>query len=167
LKLFLDTWGWLTLRDRKESRHQEVKEFYSRSRAQKAIIYTSDYVLDETFTLLRRLPYRTARGSLAKIEEAIKEGYVLVEWITPERFEKAKELRLKYQDKPRISFTDLTSMVLMKEHSIEGIITPTTILSIPSFRRKPESSDRRVGSWPWRIRGTNLCLAEYRFPRDH
>ena len=101
-----------------------MKEFYSRSRAQKAIIYTSDYVLDEIFTLLfRRLHYRAARGSLAKIEEAIKEGYVLVEWITPERFEKAKELRLKCQDKPRISFTDLTSMVLMKEHRIEGIIT--------------------------------------------
>jgi predicted nucleic acid-binding protein len=52
-----------------------------------------------------------------------KEGYVLVEWITPERFEKAKKLRLRYQDKTKISFTDLTSMVLMKEHSIEGIIT--------------------------------------------
>jgi uncharacterized protein len=55
--------------------------------------------------------------------EAIKGGYLKVEWITPERFEKAKDLRLKYQDKPKISFTDLTSMVLMKEHGIEAIIT--------------------------------------------
>jgi predicted nucleic acid-binding protein len=68
------------------------------------------YVLDETITLLfRRLPFRTARGSLAKIEEAIKGGFLRVEWITPERFEQAKALRFKYQDKPKISFTDLTS----------------------------------------------------------
>lgn len=124
MKLFVDTWGWLTLRDRKESRHQQVKEFYSRSRAQKAAIYTSDYVLDETITLLfRRLPHKFAGGSLEKIQEAIKGGYLKVEWITPERFERAKDLRLKYQDKPKISFTDLTSMVLMKEHGIEAIIT--------------------------------------------
>jgi len=27
LKLFIDTWGWLTLRDRDESRHEDVKDF--------------------------------------------------------------------------------------------------------------------------------------------
>ena len=107
MKLFIDTWGWLTLRDRKESRHQEVKDFYGQFRSQKGIIYTSDYVLDETITLLfRRLPFKTAKGSLATIDKAIKEGYLQVEWVTPERFERAKGLRLKYQDKPKISYTE-------------------------------------------------------------
>lgn len=32
-------------------------------------------------------------------------------------------MRLKYQDKPKISFTDLTSMVVMKELGIEHILT--------------------------------------------
>ena len=124
MKLFIDTWGWLTLRDRKESRHQELKDFYSRFRAQKGLIYTSDYVLDETITLLfRRLPFETANGSLAKIDQAIMEGYLQVEWVTPERFEKAKALRLKYQDKPKISFTDLSSMVVMKELGVKNIVT--------------------------------------------
>ncbi len=36
---------------------------------------------------------------------------------------KAKGLRLKYQDKPKISFTDFTSMVVMKELSIKTILT--------------------------------------------
>lgn len=124
MKLFIDTWGWLTLRDRDESRHKGVKEFYRQFRDQNGIIYTSDYVLDETITLLfRRLPFKTAKGSLAKIDKAIKEGYLQVEWVTPERFEKAKGLRLKYQDKPKISFTDLTSMVVMKELGVKDIIT--------------------------------------------
>ncbi len=124
MKLFIDTWAWLTLRDRKEFRHEEVKEFYSRYRNRKGIVYTSDYVLDETITLLfKRLPYDQARESLTKIDKAIREGYLRVEWVTPERFEKAKELRLKYQDKPMISFTDLTSMVVMREVGIKDILT--------------------------------------------
>ena len=57
------------------------------------------------------------------MHKAIKEGYLNVEWVTPERFERAKELRLKYQDKPRISFTDLTSMVIMKELDLNEIMT--------------------------------------------
>jgi len=101
-----------------------VKEFYRQFRDQNGIIYTSDYVLDETITLVfKRLPFKTAKESLAKIDKAIEEGYLQVEWVTPERFEKAKGLRLKYQDKPKISFTDLTSMVIMKELGVKDIIT--------------------------------------------
>lgn len=124
MKVFIDTWAWLTLRDRKESRHEEVKVFYSRFRSRKGIAYTSDYVLDETITLLfKRLPYIEAKTSLSMIHEAIEEGYLRVEWVTPERFEKAKELRLKYHDKPTISFTDLTSMVVMKDLGVKDILT--------------------------------------------
>ena len=139
MKLF-DTWGWLTLRDRKESRHQEVKDFYSQFRSQKGIIYTSDYVLDETITLLfRRLPFKTAKGSLATIDKAIKEGYLQVEWVTPERFERAKGLRLKYQDKPKISFTDFTSMVIIKELGFKKIMTGDEHFEHVgmAFQRKP------------------------------
>jgi predicted nucleic acid-binding protein len=124
LKLFIDTWAWLALRDRKESRHGEVKDFYSRFRRRKGIAYTSDYVLDETITLLfKRLPFNAAEESLTKIDMAVEKGYVKMEWVTPERFEKARVLRSKYQDKPKISFTDLTSMVIMKELGIEHILT--------------------------------------------
>ena len=73
MKLFVDTWGWLTLRDRKESRHQEVKDFYSQFRRRKGLLYTSDYVLDETITLLfRRLPFKTAKRSSATIDKAMR-----------------------------------------------------------------------------------------------
>jgi predicted nucleic acid-binding protein len=124
LKVFVDTWGWLTLRDRDESRHEDVKASYRQFRDQNGIIYTSDYVLDETITLVfKRLPFKTAKESLTKIDKAIEKGYLQVEWVTPERFEKAKRLRLKYKDKPKISFTDLTSMVVMKELGVTDIIT--------------------------------------------
>ncbi|MGA7877951.1 MAG: PIN domain-containing protein [Desulfoferrobacter sp.] len=124
MKLFIDTWAWLSLRDRKEPRHDEIDVFYRKFRERKGLFYTSDYVLDETITLLfKRLTFQMAEDSLTKINEAIEEGYLQVEWVSLERFEKAKGLRLKYHDKPKISFTDLTSMVVMKEIGINDILT--------------------------------------------
>ena len=54
---------------------------------------------------------------------AIEEGYLRLERITAERFEKAKSLRMRFQDKPKISFTDFTSMVVMAELGITDILT--------------------------------------------
>ncbi len=122
--LFTDTWGWIALHNRREPRHEEIKAFYQSFRDQRGTVCTTDYVLDETFTLLfRRLPFSQARESLELLEEAIRDGYLQLERITPERFDRAKRLRLKFQDKPRISFTDLTSMVVTDELGITDILT--------------------------------------------
>jgi predicted nucleic acid-binding protein len=39
------------------------------------------------------------------------------------RFSQAQTLRLKYLDKPQISFTDLTSMVVMQEFNIRQFLS--------------------------------------------
>lgn len=124
MKLVMDTWGWLALRDKKEHRHKEIKDLYLSLCSRKSLFYTTDYILDETFTLLfRRVPFKEAKHSLDIIDLAIKKGYLRLERITAERFEKAKGLRMKFRDKPRISFTDLTTMVVMTELQITDILT--------------------------------------------
>ena len=124
MKSFVDTWGWLSLGDSKEYRHKEVKEWYSSFRKKGGIIYTSDYVLDETYTLLfRRLNFEEAISSLDSIQESFNENFLMIEWMNPIRFEKARELRRKFSDKPYISFTDLTSMVIMQELEIIKVLT--------------------------------------------
>lgn len=56
-KLFIDTWGWLTLHDKGERYHQQATQTYQQAITQNGQIYTTDYVLDETFTFFfRRLP---------------------------------------------------------------------------------------------------------------
>ena len=115
-KLFIDTWGWLTLRDKRESRHIEVANFYNDFYSQSRFVYTTDYVFDETFTLLfKRLSFSQARESMELLMISVKERFINLEFITPERFRKTNDLRLRYDDKPRISYTDLSSMVVMEE----------------------------------------------------
>lgn len=124
MKLFVDTWGWLTLYDSREARHHDVARFYDRFRSQGGQLYTTDYVLDETLTLLFvRLPFPQAQQAMTILDQAIEDGYLLLEWMTPERFAQTEALRLKFQDKPRISFTDLSSMAVMQELGISTVLT--------------------------------------------
>ena len=86
-KLFVDTWGWLTLHDKNESKHQEAVNFYRSFTLKNQRIYTTDYVLDETFTLFfKRLHLALARQSMESLIKVFRaENFNLV-WITEERF---------------------------------------------------------------------------------
>jgi predicted nucleic acid-binding protein len=70
VKIFIDTWGWLALRDRREDRHEEIKDRCLDLRGRGYSFYTSDYVLDETFTLLfRRLRFEADFTSMVVMAE--------------------------------------------------------------------------------------------------
>lgn len=122
--VLIDTWGWLALGHRRDSRHQEVKAFYQRLREEGARLYTTDYVLDEVMTLLfRRESFEEAVSFMEGIFQASQEGRLTIERVTSERFTATWELRKRFQDKPKLSFTDLTSMAIMQNQSIKKILT--------------------------------------------
>ncbi len=124
MKVFIDTWGWIALFNKREFRHDQVSEFYKEFRKKRGLIYTSSDVLNETFTSLFRHVYtQQAFHAIEVIDEAVKTNYLMLEWITELHFEKAKELRRRFSDKPLISFTDLTSMVIMENQGITDILT--------------------------------------------
>jgi uncharacterized protein len=122
--VFIDTWGWLVLGHSREARHVEVREIYSEYRKSNRLLYTSDYVLDELITLLyRREIYAEATRFVDGIMLAAANSQLRVERVTAERFEAAWQLRKRFQGKPRISFTDLTSMVIMNDSGIQQVLT--------------------------------------------
>ena len=122
--LFVDTWGWLALEDRKDAAHAQVLQLYRDFRARNGQAATTDYVLDETLTLLfRRRPFGEAQRFVEGLFAAAEAQYLIIQRITAERFSKAWRLRLRYHDKKDISFTDLTSLVVMQEHQIAEILT--------------------------------------------
>ena len=112
--IFIDTWGWLTLNDSGERRYKEVANLYQILIAERTPIYTSTFVLDETFTLFfKRLNSFQAKQAMLQLSEAFfTEQFKLIQ-IDEFRFAQTQMLRLKYLDKPQISFTDLTSMLII------------------------------------------------------
>ena len=123
-RLFVDTWAWLVLANDRDPAFGSVSRMRAGVAGQAGAWVTTDYVLDETMTRLFALaPFAQAREFMEGIFEASRRGLLDIEHITPERFCRAWRLRLRFHDKPRISFTDLTSFVVMRELGLRHALT--------------------------------------------
>ena len=122
--LFIDTWGWLALEDVKDADHLAVRQIRERYEQRPSAWVTTDYVLNETITrLFSRRPFHEATTFCSALLHASEQGALTIEPITRQRFRAAYELRLRYQDKPKVSFTDLTSFAVMRELRIQHALT--------------------------------------------
>jgi len=70
----IDTWGWINIFNRKEPHHHEVSQIYQNIRHTRGIIVTTDYILDEVYTLLfKRVPFDVAQQAVEVISQAIED----------------------------------------------------------------------------------------------
>ncbi len=123
-RVFIDTWGWVTLRDKSELKHRSISRIFQELIKNKIKLFTSDYVLDETITLIfKRLPIETALEALEQIEFACSDSTISLLHVDIETFFKTLVMRKKFFDQPNISFTDFSSAILMSERKISKIIT--------------------------------------------
>jgi predicted nucleic acid-binding protein len=121
---FIDTWAWLVLANDNDPAFSAVSTLRINAAGRAGAWVTTDYVLNETLTrLFAAVPFLKARRFAEGIFEASESDLVKIERVTPERFQAAWQLRLRYRDKPRISFTDLTSFVVMKEMALSSVIS--------------------------------------------
>jgi uncharacterized protein len=121
---FIDTWAWLVLANDRDPAFAAVSRLRAEAAGRAGAWVTTDYVLDETLTrLFAAAPFPSARRFADAIFQAAELGLLGIERVTEERFQAAWRLRLRYRDKPRISFTDLTSFVVMKETGLASVIT--------------------------------------------
>lgn len=122
--IFIDTWGWVAMAYRQEPRFSEITRYYRDISNKQIPIHTSDYVLDEFIsTIFSRENFNYANRFVEAVLEAGDGGRLHIERVSSDRFSAAWELRKRYHDKPPISFTDLTSMVIMSELSIQQVLT--------------------------------------------
>ena len=117
---FVDTSGFYALVFEADDRHQRASEILQLSAQIGARFVTSDYVLDETATLLKA----RGHGRLAAtfLERIISSQALRIEWMDVERFETTRRSFLKHADKAW-SFTDCFSFCLMKELAIKVALT--------------------------------------------
>ncbi len=114
--VFVDTSALAALADRRDHNHQAAADFVRGLPRAAGRLVTTNYVLDETFTLLRHtigLAHTVAFG------EALMQSrlYTIVQ-VDPRVQRLAWEWFKRYTDKD-FSFTDCTSFVVMKAMCIE------------------------------------------------
>ena len=133
--IFVDTSAWYASEVEDDINHEEARKFLSEIASGKyGVAVTTDYVLDETLTLLQSkkgLPV-----ALTFIEKIRKSKSIRVFWVSESIFEKALGIFKKTGDSPW-SFTDCTSFALMKDLSITEAFTFDNHFKQVGFQKLP------------------------------
>ena len=118
--LFVDTAGWMGCVDAADPDHEAACAARDDWLEHEGLLITSDYIIDETLTLLRlRLGLGTAEEWWHGIAASRR---VVRELVHEERAERARGIFFRYRDKD-FSFTDCTSFALMRELRIREALT--------------------------------------------
>ncbi len=132
--LFVDTAGWAACADAADAAHAEAAAARDRWLERAGLLVTTDYVLDETLTLLRfRLGLQATETWWSQIEGSSRLRW---EFISPERAEKARAIFFRYRDKD-FSFTDCTSFVVMRDLKLRQVLTTDRHFSQMLFTVQP------------------------------
>jgi uncharacterized protein len=122
--IFVDTWAWLALAHKRDPYHPAAVRAHKALQRQGGRYVTTDYVLSESMApLFGVLNFAKAEQFMLNLFQSIRAGRYQLERVTPDRFERAWQLRRKYHDKPSISFIDFTSMAVMQDLGITDVFT--------------------------------------------
>jgi uncharacterized protein len=118
--IFVDTGGWMACADRADPAHLSCRAARDGALEAGQTLITTDFVIDETLTLIRfRLGLEAAHAWWHQIDGS---GRLRWERIESDRFERARHLFFQYRDKD-LSFTDCTSIAVMRELKLASVIT--------------------------------------------
>lgn len=79
-KIFVDTWAWLALANKKDKYHEVAKRGYKEIKEKGYLLVTSDYILDEVITaLFGTVPFNQAVRFIESLLKAMKFRQVILE----------------------------------------------------------------------------------------
>jgi len=132
--IFIDTGAFLARYIQRDQYHDAATEHWKTLRKDRRQCFTSNFVLDETITLLaRRSTYQFAAERGRNLYESAS-----LSVLRPDENDEfaALELFQKYADK-RVSFTDCVSFVLMKKQNIKCAFSFDRHFTIAGFEVEP------------------------------
>lgn len=133
--VFVDTAGWMMLADSSDSGHASAVAFRDEWLERRGVFVCTDFVLDETLTLIRmRLGIDAAERWWNQVEGSSRVSW---EWIDPARAERARRWFFRWRDKS-FSFTDCTSFVVMKERRLRIALTSDQHFDQAGFSVEPK-----------------------------
>ncbi len=119
-RYFVDASFWIALFDRSDAAHDVTTAFWHEVANRPVRLTTSDYVLDEAYTFLRRHVGLQAAVDLHDVVHASR--LLQVAEVSASIRVAAWDTLIKYDDKV-LSFTDCTSFVLMWRAGLKEALT--------------------------------------------
>jgi predicted nucleic acid-binding protein len=131
-KVFVDTSAFFALMVECDAAHAQLVAAMNDFRSAKTRWITSDYILDETATLLNARGYHSL--AVETLELVGKSRALQIEWMDPQRFAQTRILFSKYHDQG-FSFTDCFSFALMREIKIRKALTKDSHFDVMGFEQ--------------------------------
>ena len=116
----MDTAGFLALWDEADERHGRAVRLQSELVRKHSRFLTTDYIVDETVTLLLVRHSHSAASDFLRTVTTSESLHL--HWVTPDRFHTAAEFFARHADK-EWSFTDCVSFDLMHELNVRDSFT--------------------------------------------
>jgi uncharacterized protein len=127
---FVDTSGFYALLVARDDKHVRASSTMKLARQRRAGFVTTDYVLDETVTLLVARKHRHLVQPFLQV--TLRSSACRIEWTDPERFSQAVSFFTKHADH-EWSFTDCVSFVVMKQLRLRRALTKDKNFSEAGF----------------------------------
>ena len=137
MKLFLDSGAFIARTRRNDQFHEAALDTFSgisRGDLPYALLYTSNYVIDETVTFLL---YEAGPRVAMEVLRALRASPNLILLHVSEDVEAAADEVFARFVSSRVSYTDCTTKVLMDRESIETAFSFDRDLEVLGFERIP------------------------------
>ena len=128
---FIDTSGFYALLVEADSAHAAAVKWLSAARSRRACVVTTDYVLDETATLLKARGHGDLVGAF--FDQLDRSEVCTVLSVDRDQFGRARAFFVKHADHG-YSFTDCTSFVVMGERGIREALSKDAHFAEAGFR---------------------------------
>jgi len=119
MKVFIDTGAFLAISDNSDNSHSIATKTFHEVIEQNAKFHTSNFVIDETITLIRARVGHKAAESFIK---AFNSSNTKQHYVNKDVESRAIDIFTKYRDKD-FSFTDCTSFALIDKHRIDAAMS--------------------------------------------
>ena len=119
MNIFLDSGAFLALSDADDFHHQEAVSVYQDLLVGRARLFTSNYILAETYTLIR---VKVSHAAAVAFMKTFGKTGTRVLRVEQETDETAERIFIKYADKT-FSFVDCTSFALIDKHRLDHVFT--------------------------------------------
>jgi predicted nucleic acid-binding protein len=118
--VLMDTSGFLALWDASDGQHHRAVLLQAELALKRRRFLTTDYIVDETVTLLLVRHSHTAAADF--LQTVATSELLQLQWVSSDRFHAAAKYFARHDDK-EWSFTDCVSFTLMHELSIRDCFT--------------------------------------------
>ena len=116
MKIFVDTSAWCALADVADKQHTKAVDILGEINRQNNSLLTTDYIFDETLTLLR---FKLGHSMAVKFGEYLLASKVCqILEVDRKLRQRTWDIFVKYSDK-KFSFTDCASFAVMDELNIK------------------------------------------------